>query len=210
MDADTFPLDLKEALVVCVNKGHVASACMPPSDYREEWSEFIPAMNSDNLFRLDSLPSTDFSFDGSASARSRTRSRTPHRQQSDDFHVHDQLQEKDRQITLLTAMLHRSCTKVDFLLKQKKLLQQKMRRVSKRSDQLSDEMLTLKESNKEFSIERVGDKKGTSGKSRSWLTPLGAVNLAVTCLWSQKQNQHECRTFLVPISYVEGCWDSAG
>ena len=87
--------------------------------------------------------------------------------------------QKEHQITLLTAMLARSCSKADDLLKQKKVLQQKVRRVSARSEQLSKEMASIKEKQTEFGIQRVGDKKGTVGKSGSWLTPLGAVNLAV-------------------------------
>ena len=87
--------------------------------------------------------------------------------------------QKDNQITLLTAMLARSCNKVEDLLKQKKVLQQQVRRVSSRSEQLSTELTHIKEKQTEFGIQRVGDKNGTVGKSGSWLPPLGTVNLAV-------------------------------
>lgn len=116
----------------------------------------------------------------------RDRSRSVRRRGVDVRDVEKELEtiqqenvQKDNQITLLTAMLARSCNKVDDLLKQKKMLQQKVRRVSSRSEQLIKELANMKEKQNEFGIQRVGDKKGTVGKSGSWLTPLGAVNLAV-------------------------------
>ena len=85
-------------------------------------------------------------------------------------------------LDVLTKLVQDKSATIDRLTKEKRMLQQTVRRQQKKIVQLSEENQSLKSSaSSNLDVARVADKTGHKGKSGSWLTPAGAVSLAVSC-----------------------------
>ena len=88
---------------------------------------------------------------------------------------------------MLTDLLNLKITQLQDANRDKKMLLQTVRRQKHRisilEGKLAGEQLKTKEAQAPHSLDvtRVSDSGGATGKSRSWFTPAGAVNLAATC-----------------------------
>ena len=90
---------------------------------------------------------------------------------------------KTETIRLLREMLQERDQRVNQLSKEKKSLQQVIRRQNSKIDKLREELDFEKTSKqKDLDVKRVADKTGDLGKHRSWLLPSGAVSLAASSL----------------------------
>lgn len=103
----------------------------------------------------------------------------------------NQLQSRN---TLLESVLEAKTQKVDMLQKEKKQLQQQMRRVKKSCEKLTMQANNAHEDSmaNNFSLARVKTKN--PGKW-SWLTPLGKINVAVAC-------QHKTICLVRPYTHL--------
>ena len=90
---------------------------------------------------------------------------------------------KESAISILTKIVQHKNAKLQSVMKQKKLLQQTIRRQARRIKHLQDALSLAKDKSKPKSLDvtRVADDGDVQGKSRSWFTPAGAISLAVTC-----------------------------
>lgn len=94
-------------------------------------------------------------------------------------------------IRLLKSLLSDKDQQIQKLQKEKKLLHQTIRRQKSKLEKMEDQFNEERESRQNsLDIRRVADKTGDRGKSGSWLTPSGAISLAVS--------QPESRDFHVP------------
>lgn len=83
-------------------------------------------------------------------------------------------------VEVLKGMLEDKDKRIRDLVKARKVLQQKSRRQQEKIQELQEELeKERKKHNQSLDVERVADKTGNKGVSGSWLTPSGAVSLAV-------------------------------
>ncbi len=92
----------------------------------------------------------------------------------------DTKKQKGESLILFQSMIAEKDEKIQKFVKTKKTLQQTVRRQQAKISKLEEELKQEKAAKQtSLDIKRVADKSGTLGKSGSWLTPSGAVSLAV-------------------------------
>lgn len=95
-------------------------------------------------------------------------------------------QRKEATVQLLKRLVSSKHMKVQALLKQKRNLQQTVRRQKARIQRLEGQLAEKKQSQKDaqsLEVTRFSDARGLQGKHGSWFTPAGtgAISLAATC-----------------------------